>query len=186
MEGEKIRLRDFRSEDVPLYEKWMSPAQEWRRWDAPYLGEPNPDWIRRHIDSVRQGVATGDWPEPRWRLVIADRSTNRLVGVVARYWISKESHWSAIGIDIYDPSRWGKGIGFEALRLWCDHLLRTVPEFVRLDLRTWSGNERMISLAKKLGFREEARFRTARMVEGKYYDALGFGILREEWEGHGR
>jgi putative hydrolase of HD superfamily len=67
------------------------------------------------------------------------------------------------------------------LRLWCDHLFATVPEFARLDLRTWSGNERMIKLARKLGFREEARFRDARIVKGETYDALAFGILREEW-----
>lgn len=40
----------------------------------------------------------------------------------------------------------------------------------------------MIKLAKKLGFKEEAVFRMARIVEGEYYDGLGYGILRTEWE----
>jgi len=175
-------LRDFRSPDLPLYERWLEAGQEWQRWDAPYLGDPDPASTRRHLDSVREGVATGEWEEPRWRQVIADLRTDRLIGTVSRYWISKPTHWSAIGIDVYDPTRWGKGIGTEALALWCDYLFAHVPEFVRLDLRTWSGNERMIRLARKLGFSEEARFRKARIVDGRYYDGLGFGILREEWE----
>jgi hypothetical protein len=39
----------------------------------------------------------------------------------------------------------------------------------------------MIGLATRLGFREEARFRKARIVDGKHCDGLGFGALREEW-----
>ncbi len=40
----------------------------------------------------------------------------------------------------------------------------------------------MMRLATKLGYREEARFRRARIVAGAYHDGLGYGILREEWE----
>ena len=39
----------------------------------------------------------------------------------------------------------------------------------------------MMRLAQKLGYREEARFRNARIVDGHYYDGMGYGILREEW-----
>ena len=39
----------------------------------------------------------------------------------------------------------------------------------------------MIKLAKKLGFQEEARFRNARIVEGKLYDSIGMGTLKTEW-----
>jgi putative hydrolase of HD superfamily len=40
----------------------------------------------------------------------------------------------------------------------------------------------MMRLAGKLGFLEEARHRKARIVNGRYYDSMGYGILREEWE----
>ncbi len=48
-------------------------------------------------------------------------------------------------------------------------------------MSTWSGNERMIKVAERLGMKEEARIRKARMVENQYYDAIKMGILREEW-----
>lgn len=104
------------------------------------------------------------------------------MGMVSRYWISKETHWTAIGIMIFDPEKWGKGFGYQALGLWCQYLFDTQPLFVRLDLRTWSGNYGMMKLAAKLGFKEEAVFRMARIVEGEYYAGLGYGILRTEWE----
>ena len=107
-----------------------------------------------------------------------------VIGVVNRYWISEETSWTALGITIYDPSFWGKGYGSEALGIWCQYLFDNEPKFVRLDLRTWSGNIGMMKVAKKLGFKKEAVFRMARIVDGKYYDGLGYGILRSEWEEH--
>lgn len=115
------------------------------------------------------------------RVDIAHRQTDQFLGVVSRYWISEETHWAALGIVLFDPVSWGKGIGYEALGLWTDHLFTQFPEWVRLDLRTWSGNPGMIRLAQKLGFRQEACFRQARVVAGEYFDGLGFGILRGEW-----
>ena len=57
-----------------------------------------------------------------------------------------------------------------------------MPAIARLDLRTWSGNRGMMRLAEKLGYVEEARFRKARIVKGQFYDGMGYGVLREEWE----
>ena len=48
-------------------------------------------------------------------------------------------------------------------------------------MSTWSGNARMIKVAEKIGMKEEARVRQARMVDGKYFDAIKMGILRSEW-----
>lgn len=81
-----------------------------------------------------------------------------------------------------NPAAWGHGIGYEALGLWCDYLFKVMPTLARLDLRTWSGNPGMMRLAQKLGYKEEACFRKARIVRGRYYDRPGYGMLREEWD----
>jgi putative hydrolase of HD superfamily len=106
-----------------------------------------------------------------------------MLGMVTRYWESRETLWMSVGLAIYDPRHWGRGLGYEALGLWTDYLFREMPEIVRLDLRTWSGNVGMVRLAEKLGYVREACFRKARIVDGKYYDSLGYGVLREEWSG---
>lgn len=94
---------------------------------------------------------------------------------------TKETYWLCAGIRILNENSWGKGIGTDALTLWTEYLFANRPEICRLGLETWSGNERLIHLALKLGYREEARFLKARIVNGKYFDSLGFGILREDW-----
>jgi len=129
----------------------------------------------------KRKIEEDDYPTPRMRLCIADNETDTIMGTVTRYWISEPTHWTAIGIAIWNPDNWGKGFGTEALHLWCDYLFTAEPNFVRLDARTWSGNHGMMRLAEKLGFTREATFRKARIVDGTYYDGLGYGILRSEW-----
>lgn len=131
---------------------------------------------------MEQRVQDGDWPTPRQVVAIADAESDQLLGRANWYWQSEETHWLSLGIVIFESGRWSRGLGYEALGLWSESVLEAMPELVRLDLRTWSGNIGMMRLAEKLGYRLEARFRRARIVDGQYYDGLGYGILREEWQ----
>lgn len=179
--GPRVVLRDWVPEDLPRYREFQRPDQEWQRLDGPYYRRSTPDEIDLFLERLEERIVAGDWPNPRQVVAIAAGDTNELIGRVNRYWQSEETQWLSIGIVIYDDATWGQGLGYEALGLWCDYLLETMPELVRLDLRTWSGNLGMMRLAEKLGFREEARFRKARVVEGRHYDGMGYGVLREEW-----
>jgi len=40
----------------------------------------------------------------------------------------------------------------------------------------------MMKTAAKIGMKEEARIREARIVNGEYFDSIKMGILRREWE----
>ncbi len=179
--GTRIVLRDMTLADLPVWEHWMMPENAWHELDGPYYPKPSPDDVKKMVAGARTTTEAGERPDPRQRLVIADADSDRLMGMVSAAWESRETNWLLIGIVLFDPESWGRGVGYEALGLWCDYLLAAMPELARLDLRTWSGNHGMMALARKLGFLEEARFRKARIVNGEYYDGMGKGILREEW-----
>jgi putative hydrolase of HD superfamily len=181
LDGVRVTLRDMRLDDLDRYAHWMDPQQAWHALDGPYYPPASGDRLRRKIERQRRQIESGDRPDPRDSLVIADRETDMLNGHVTWYWQSEETWWLSVGIGLYDPAVWGKGLGYEALGLWSDYLFAAMPQLARLDLRTWSGNTGMMRLAGKIGFREEARFRKARIVDGAYYDGLGYGVLREEW-----
>lgn len=180
-EGPRLILRDLRYADLEPLAHWLHPEQAWHRLDGPYYPKMPAERIPAMIGKRAEAIATNEYPPLRERLMIARRDSDALLGMVTRYWISEETNWVAIGIAIYDPEMWGKGYGYEALGLWCAYLFANEPRFVRLDLRTWSGNLGMMRVAEKLGFQQEAVFRKARIVDGEYYDGLGYGILREEW-----
>ncbi len=178
----RVILRDWLVKDLDEYAFWNTGKRKWMDYDAPYYSKPSAQETQRRVEEYERKISHNDWPIPRKQLVIASKNTDELIGTVSWYWQSEETNWKSIGIALYDEHHWGKGLGYEALYLWVTYLFRECKEIVRLDLRTWSGNKGMMRLAEKLGFREEARFRKARIVDGCYYDSIGMGILREEWE----
>jgi len=179
--GNKISLRDWQLSDLPHYTHWLQPGHKWQFFDGPYYPKPKSENIPNIISDLKRSMPHDATVIPRRRLVIANLKNDEFIGLVSWYWQSRETNWLSVGIAIHDEAQWGQGFGYEALGLWCSYLFQTMPTIVRLDLRTWSGNNGMMHLAQKLGFREEARFRSARIVDGEYFDGLGYGILREEW-----
>ncbi|MCA9919072.1 MAG: GNAT family N-acetyltransferase [Anaerolineales bacterium] len=182
IEGARLILRDWQPTDLDTFAHWQQPGHRWQELDGPYYPKAKAEDIPGMVDKIRGWMATNGWPLPRTRLNIVDKATNQMLGQVNRYWESQETNWLSIGIVIYDPANWGQGLGFEALGLWCDYLWQAMPELVRLGLGTWSGNTGMMALAEKLGFQEEARRRMARIVKGNYFDSMGYGVLRTEWQ----
>lgn len=182
MTGERVHLRDWILADLEPFAQWQQPGHQWQELDGPYYPGPTADEIPAMVERIKARIDSGNFSTPRHNLIIALRASNQLIGQVSRYWISEETNWLAAGISIYDPGLWGQGYGTEALSLWTSYLFDAYPQIVRLDLQTWSGNAGMMKLAAKLGYQLEGRFRKARIVHGDYYDALGYGILREEWE----
>ena len=180
--GKQVVVRDWRLVDLKSWGEWLKPPRRWQEFDGPYYPQPTPGQIYKMLERTQEQITRSSWSEPRAHLVIAERASDKLIGRVLWHWESEETFWPQVGIVIFDDALWGKGCGFEALGLWSEYLFENLPDIVRLDLRTWSGNAGMMRLAEKAGYRLEARFRKARIVKGDYFDGLGYGVLREEWQ----
>ena len=76
----------------------------------------------------------------------------------------------ALGIEICEKEFRGRGIGAVALTAFMEYY-RSFGED-RFLLETWSGNERMLGCARKLGFAEVERKKGAYTVDGKKADAV--------------
>jgi RimJ/RimL family protein N-acetyltransferase/catechol 2,3-dioxygenase-like lactoylglutathione lyase family enzyme len=176
--GENVILRNIIESDLfPLWQMiYDQESPEWKKWDAPYYPMDRIDY--EHFVKQMKDRLVSDEDVPS-RMVIATKG-GELIGSVSYYWEHKESLWMEVGFVIYKPKFWNGGYGTEALKLWIDHLFASMP-LVRIGLTTWSGNHRMIRCAEKLGMKMEARIRKARLYEGKFYDSIRMGVLREEW-----
>ena len=80
------------------------------------------------------------------------------------------------------PAALGGGLGREALRQWTDRTFAETNAHV-LTLTTWSGNERLIRSAARVGYRECARIPEARSWQKKRWDSVKLAALRQEWSG---
>lgn len=151
---------------------YKDKSPEWKKWDAPYFEHkqvPYEEFLSKKENIINQ--------DNRWVIEV----NGDVIGTVSYYWEHQPSNWLEMGIVIYNPIFWSGGYGTKAFRLWINHLFNTLP-LVRVGFTTWSGNERMIKLGEKLGMTMEARLRKCRLYNGKYYDSIRMGLLREEWE----
>ncbi|MBM7553079.1 GNAT family N-acetyltransferase [Thalassobacillus pellis] len=176
--GEKIKLKEATESEIEelYYWKYEEKEQAAKQWNGPYIPEEKLTkqeyrkiWIRD--SEIIPGIPS--------TLIIT--VNEKLIGYVGAYWVDKNTNWLETGIVIYDKQYWNGGYGTEAFGRWIQYLFEAT-DLHRLGMSTWSGNTRMIKVAEKLGMKEEARIRQARMVKGEYYDAIKMGILRKEWQ----
>lgn len=174
--GNKIVLKEPTNEEIDAlyFWKYEEKEQEAKKWNGPYIPE----------DQISKEEYRKQWEQE----IISDipdalmiKCDGKAIGNVGSYWVDKNTNWLETGIVIYDKNYWNGGYGSEAYKLWIDFLF-TSTDLHRLGMSTWSGNIRMVKVAERIGMKEEARIRNARTVDGKYFDAIKMGILREEWE----
>jgi RimJ/RimL family protein N-acetyltransferase len=174
--GKKVTVRKLHKEDIPKLWQFIygTPNPEWKKWDAPYfpLGYIN---IEKYKEDLKNTLDSNEVD----KVAIIEKD-NEIVGTVSYYWEHEPSKWLEVGVTIFESKNWSGGIGTDALTLWIDYLFANL-DIARVGLTTWSGNERMIKCAEKLGMIMEGRMRKCRYYNGNYYDSIRMGVLREEW-----
>ena len=155
------------------YERWNDKSREAFKYDAPYFNED----LGNSINYCKKLIAEGQ-PEPYRRFEIETKDGKHIGFLGAGHF--KNINDVQLGISIMEDTLWSKGLGTEAFSLLVDYIF-TAHNLTRLGYSTWSGNERMMRLGKKLGFVEEGRIRRSCFVRGVFYDGMDMGILREEW-----
>ncbi len=169
-----LQIRPIEARDLDrIWELiYKDETPEWKRWDAPYFEH----WAIPY-ETYRQEADGHVGREDMW--VIEAEGT--VYGTVSSYYEDAGEEWLEVGIILHQADRWNHGLGTRALTLWVNHLF-TTRSTVRVGLTTWSGNERMMRVAEKVGMQLEGRIRRVRVVDGVRYDSIRMGMLREEWE----
>ncbi len=175
----KIEFKKVDLSNIDEYGRLSGPDKKFNLLNAPYFKKETMQEHKEYIENLRKKLKSNEEIENNGRLIYSD---NTMLGHCTWHWRSKETNWLELGIVIFEEKNWGKGIGSAALSKWIDYVFEIHPEIVRIGLTTWSGNVGMVSVSEKLGLKQEACFRKARIVHQKYYDSVSYGVLREEWE----
>ncbi|QIK68974.1 GNAT family N-acetyltransferase [Erysipelothrix sp. HDW6C] len=156
---------------------WELSAKEsyypWTELDAPYFNEFEMLTFEDYLERDGKFLLNS-----KTALVI--RYNDAIVGCANYYWENKDTRWLEFGMDIFDDAYWSKGIA-RTVAIEMTQRIFDNENVDRVGFTTWSGNFGMMRVGDILGFKREKVVRRARYHKGVYYDSVGYGITREEW-----
>lgn len=175
LRGKKVLLRPVKRSDIKYFLKWYNNPEivQFLSMYLPMTEAVEEKWIEE-ISTNKKTV-----------FFVIEAIENNLqkkpIGSCGLNNINCKDRCASFGIAIGEKEFWDDGYGTEAAQLLIEY------GFMQLNLhRISSGvyefNIRSYKMHKKLGFMEEGRSRQEIYKNGKYWDKINFGILKEEWE----
>ncbi len=119
-------------------------------------------------------------PPSGYHFAIRTLDDDRLIGFIGLDGTSFPNSESFVGIGIGERQYWGKGYGTDAMRVILRYAFQEL-NLRRVALNTFEYNPRAIRSYEKAGFIHEGRSREYLWREGRRWDLIYMGILREEW-----
>ncbi|MDX3097924.1 GNAT family protein [Streptomyces sp. ME19-03-3] len=177
IEGTSVRLRALRPCDAEHHLRWRNDPEvvHWAAAGDPCFGPVTAEAVQLGFDTMLRLSSRESAV-----FTVEDLADGRVIGMADYRDLDPYAQVATLGVTIGEREFWGRGHGSDALRLLVGHLFGAYG-LSRLELDTWSGNERAVRAFTQLGFHEEGRRRSAVLVEGRRYDRVLFGMLREEW-----
>jgi RimJ/RimL family protein N-acetyltransferase len=177
LKGELIQLGAVDHEELgKAYAAWNKDSELTRYLDARTVSMRS----AKHISGFFEKEMEELTPANHY-FTIRALDDNRLLGDinldVINDWSSRDAF---VGLGIGERQNWGKGYGTDAMKVMLRFAFTEV-NLRRVTLTVFEYNPRAIRSYEKIGFQHEGRLRGALLRDGKRWDMLYMGILREDW-----
>ncbi len=170
--GKLVRLATLDPDkDLPVLAGWHFDSEYSRLLDGDIASLPTAKQMREFLEKE----------EDLHFFMIRSLEDDKAIGMVdlsGFNWVSGDCF---VGIGLGEREYWGKGYGTEAMNLILGYGFRQL-NLHRVSLDVFEYNPRAIRSYEKCGFQHEGRARGALNREGRRWDLIFMGILREEWE----
>lgn len=172
--GELVRLAVAEPETLaPLESRWSADSEYSRLLDW--------DPARRFsVKNVQKWIEKQYENEADFAFAILTLDGERIIGGIGLENIRWTHRDCFVGIGLGEREFWGKGYGTDAMRV----ILRfafTELNLQRVTLEVYEYNQRGVRSYEKAGFVFEGRQRGLILREGRRWDVIYMGILREDW-----
>lgn len=166
--NEKVSLRPFEKEDIPLKVKWVNDSEnnEFLHYDIPLTVEKTQKWW--------EGVK--DREDRKDFIILYEEIPVGLIGLLN---IDKKNSNAELHIILGEKEYKGKGIAKKAVKALLDYSFDKIG-LDRVYLYVEEKNLAAIKLYEKAGFTREGKLRKHIRKGNISYDYLVFGILKEE------
>ena len=174
--GKLVRLSAFDPEEM---------SKAFPRW---YLNSEYQRLLNGSIHPMQSSKAALKWMEEEvnemslasYFFSIRTLVEDKLIGEIGLDVVTWPGRDAFVGLGIGETEYWSKGYGTDVMNV----LLRfafTEINLKRVTLTVFEYNPRAVRSYEKAGFRHEGRKRQALNREGRRWDELYMGLLREEW-----
>jgi RimJ/RimL family protein N-acetyltransferase len=174
--GELVRLSAMDAEEISsAFSRWSRDTEFRRLLDSGAAHTSSltgtKKWLEKELDeqSINQ----------HW-FSVRKLDDDKLLGDIDLYIYNWPSRDAFVGLGIGEREFWGKGYGTDLMKLIMRYAFTEV-NLRRVTLTVFEYNPRAIRSYEKAGFRHEGRMRKVLNKEGRRWDILYMGILREEW-----
>jgi RimJ/RimL family protein N-acetyltransferase len=176
LSGKLIRLAAFDPEEMgKAFSTWSRDSEYWRLMDAGVVRMPSVKDAVKHFEKELEEPETGIYFFSARRL-----TDDKLIGEMVLEVFNWTGRDAFVGLSIGERENWGQGYGTEMMRLLLQFAFMEV-NLRRVTLTVFEYNPRAIRSYEKSGFRHEGGIRQFLNKEGRRWDMLFMGILREEW-----
>ena len=178
-EGKDVRFGPIDYEKDPEIEsKWTHDAEFMRLYDIVPARPMSAAMVKKQYEKLEKQV---EEEKNLYCFQLRAREDDRLIGKAAVQWIEWANGNGYLRLAIGAAEDRRKGYGTQALRMLLRFSFAELNLF-RVTASVPEYNEAAIALLKKAGFTEEVRRRKALERDGRRWDILLFGLLKDEWQ----
>ncbi len=172
--GDLVRLTHEEPEVLARLESQWSLDSEYSRlldWEPArrFSAKNSQKWIEKQYEDADSHAFS-----------IRTLSDERIIGGIGLDGIRWTHRDAFVGIGLGSRDDWGKGYGTDAMRIILRYAFLEL-NLHRVSLNVFEYNQRGVRSYEKAGFVPEGRERSVLLREGRRWDVLFMGILREDW-----
>jgi RimJ/RimL family protein N-acetyltransferase len=174
LKGELVRLTTEEPETLAPFESRWGADSEYSRlldWDPAR---------RFSTKNVQKWIEKQQENETTYAFSICTLADDRIIGGIGLDGIRWTHRDCFVGIGLGEREFWGKGYGTDAMRIILRYAF-TELNLHRITLDVFEYNQRGVRSYEKAGFVIEGRSRGLILREGRRWDVIFMGILREDW-----
>lgn len=173
--GERVEICALSPEDATvLYQQSRDSDEE----NFAGMGAAGP---AVYLNNERQLSWKNNYFTPGEKLIFGiKKKQGALIGTAAFINIDNSNRNLMVGISIYQNENRGKGYGREAMQLLTDFAFLEL-NMHRVYLGAFSFNGPAAKLYERIGYKIEGINKDFLYRNGRYYDEICFGLLKQEW-----
>ena len=171
--GNKVKLRAYCKDDIKLAQEYLNQPEIMKNLvpgiPYPLTLESEEKWYESLIDS-----------KDSYNFAIEDLKNGLYLGGCFINNIDWKKSVVTVGIFIGNKDYLGKGYGTDAMKVLVKFIFDEM-NINKVKLNVYLFNARAIRCYEKCGFKKEGVLRQEIFRDGKYYDEIVMGILKEEY-----